>query len=69
MLEKLDQIDWSSLVHSYGYATDVPDLLQGITSLDPNVRKNVWRMLYSSILYEEAVYEAAARAVPFLIEL
>lgn len=69
MLDKLDQIDWSSLAHAYGSAEDVPDLLRNIASLDQDVHRSSWSSLYSSILFEGGVCEAATRAVPFLLEL
>ncbi|MBN2910602.1 HEAT repeat domain-containing protein [Polycladomyces sp. WAk] len=69
MLEKLDQINWKSLVHAYGSAEDVPGLIRDLTSLEENVRKNAWRSLYSNIWHQGTVCEAAARAVPFFIEL
>ncbi|TCS93624.1 HEAT repeat domain-containing protein [Hazenella coriacea] len=69
MLERLDQINWKCLAHAYGSAEDVPDLIWGLTSAKENVRHSAWSGLYSSILYEEGVCEAATLAVPFLIEL
>ncbi|RAL24198.1 HEAT repeat domain-containing protein [Thermoflavimicrobium daqui] len=69
MLETLDQIEWKSLGHAYGPAEDVPDLIRDLTSLDEKVRRTAWSSLYSNIYHQGTICEAAARAVPFLLEL
>lgn len=69
MLEKLDQIHWKSLIHAYGSAKDVPELIRDLTSFEENLRENAWHSLYSNIWHQGTICEAAARAVPFLLEL
>jgi HEAT repeat protein len=69
MLEKLDTIDWSSLSHAYGEASDVPDLIRGLVSADEETRDDIISALHGSIWHQGTVYEATAYAVPFLIEL
>jgi hypothetical protein len=43
MLEGLEDIDWGSLGHAYGTATDVPDLLRALASPLPKERELVGR--------------------------
>jgi HEAT repeat protein len=69
MLEKLDEVDWSSLGHAYGAASDVPGLIRALTSERHEDRQEAWRILYSNIWHQGTVYQATAHAVPFLIEL
>ena len=38
MLEKLDNIDWKSLRHAYGAATDTPENIRNLASEDKDVR-------------------------------
>ncbi|HEX2913280.1 MAG TPA: hypothetical protein VH186_20930 [Chloroflexia bacterium] len=69
MLENLDKIDWSKLLHAYGPASDVPGLLRELTSAEEEVRDAAYGELYSNIWHQGTVYEASSYAVPFLIEL
>ena len=69
MLNGLDDVDWSSLTHAYGEATDVPGLLRGLLSPDSKVREGVISDLFSNIWHQGTVYPASAAAVPFLYEL
>lgn len=69
MLEKLDDIDWGSLTHAYGPATDVPQMLRGLLTAEGEEREYVWDDLWTTIWHQGTVYEATAYAVPFLVEL
>jgi HEAT repeat protein len=69
MLEGLEEIDWGSLHHAYGAASDVPDLLRALASPRRKVRSRAINALYGNIWHQGTVYEATAYAVPFLIEL
>ena len=69
MLEGLDSVDWSSLTHAYGEATDVPGLLRAFLSTDPKVREKTVYELFGNIWHQGTVYPASAAAVPFLYEL
>lgn len=69
MLERLDSVDWSSLQHAYGEASDVPDLIRSLAAPDRDARQNAIYELYGNIWHQGTVYEATAYAVPFLIEL
>ena len=69
MLEGLDTIDWSSLTHAHGPATDVPELLRSLLSEDPDVRLQAFAELHETIWHQGTVYPASAAAIPFLFEL
>ncbi|HVX61640.1 MAG TPA: hypothetical protein VHC19_13590 [Pirellulales bacterium] len=69
MLEGLDVIDWSSLSHAHGPATDVPRLLRSLLSNDTDVRLEACDELHERIWHQGTVYSASAAVVPFLFEL
>lgn len=69
MLEGLDRIDWKTLRHAYGPAVDVPDLIRALLSEVPAERHAAIHELFGNIHHQGTVYEAAAYAVPFLMEL
>jgi hypothetical protein len=70
MLETLDTIDWSSLHHAYGEASDVPGFLRALLSEDEEEREIALnRDLFHTIWHQGTIYEASAYAVPFLFEL
>jgi HEAT repeats len=69
MLEGLDQIDWASLTHAYGPASDVPDQIRGLASADEKTREASLYELFGNIWHQGTVYDASSHAVPFLVEL
>ncbi|MBA2226758.1 MAG: HEAT repeat domain-containing protein [Thermogemmata sp.] len=69
MLEGLDQIDWTSLRHAYGQASDVPGWLRALLSPNAKVRQEAIYELFGTIYHQGTVYSASAAAVPFLYEL
>lgn len=69
MLEGLETIDWSTLSHAYGPATDVPGLLRALSSPDHSVRRETVAELFGNIWHQGTVYSATAAAVPFLYDL
>jgi hypothetical protein len=69
MLEGLNAVDWASLSHAYGDASDVPHMLRGLASPDEGAREEALGHLYSSILHQGTYYPATAPTMPFLIEL
>jgi len=68
-LEGLDTIDWASLTHAHGEATDLPELLRSLLSEDPEVRMEAIAHLLETIWHQGTVFPASAAAVPFLYEL
>ena len=69
MLDGLDAVDWSSVTHAYGEATDVPGFLRALISPDPETRGEAVFDLWNTINHQGTVYPASATAVPFLYEL
>lgn len=69
MLEGLDTINWSSLTHAHGAATNVPGLLRSLLSDNAEVRMGAVSDLHEHIWHQGTVYSASAAAVPFLYEL
>ena len=69
MLEGLDKIDWKSLEHAYGEASDVPDLIRSLASKDEEKRHDALWELYGNIFHQGTRYEATAYAIPFIFEL
>jgi hypothetical protein len=67
---ELASVDWSSLEHAYGTASDIPDMLRGLRDADPEVRDRAWNGLHASLDHQGVQRgEATWRAVPFLIDL
>lgn len=52
MLEGLDKVDWESLTHAYGEATDVPPLLRSLSSADPMEREQAVSDLFGNIWHQ-----------------
>jgi len=69
MLEGLDTIDWASLTHAHGAATDVPGLLRSLLSEDRDVRMQACAELLGTIWHQGTLFPASAAAIPFLFEL
>ncbi len=65
MLEGLEGIDWGSLHHAYGAASDVPGLLRALASPRRKKRSRAIYDLYGNIWHQGTVYEATAYAVPW----
>jgi hypothetical protein len=69
MLERLDEVDWSSLQHAYGAANDVPALLRALLSSSKKERDAAWSKLWGNVIHQGTVWEATPHVVPFLFEL
>lgn len=69
MLEGLDSVNWAGLIHAYGPAADVPELLRKLASRDARAREAAYKALRGNLWHQHTVYEATAFAVPFLVEL
>lgn len=69
MLNDLDLVPWPSLRHAFGDATEVPRLIRELTSADREQRQTALKDLFACLFHQGSVYEATARAVPFLFEL
>ena len=69
MLKGLDEIDWASVRHFNGPATDVPKLLRDLISTDKKTQSLAIHQLFGTIWRHGKVYPATAKAVPFLYEI
>ncbi|NRQ34146.1 hypothetical protein HII36_20155 [Nonomuraea sp. NN258] len=63
----IDRVDWASLNHAYGPATDVPGRLRDLVSGDGEVRRAALVDLYGNVLHQGSVYDATLACVPFLL--
>ncbi len=68
-LEGIDDVDWTSVTHAYGEATDVPDMLRALLSDEAKQREQAIYDLFGNIWHQGTVYSATAKATPFLYEL
>ncbi|MGW3197233.1 HEAT repeat domain-containing protein [Streptomyces sp. NPDC001118] len=70
MFRGIEDVDWASLGHAYTEsATDVPDLLRGLASDDPERREIALDGMYGAVLHQGTVYDSTVACVPFLFEL
>ena len=69
MLEKLDGIDWKSLSHACGDASDILDLIRALISQDKTVRDDAYDCLYTTLFHQGARWAAYSYAIPFLYEI
>lgn len=65
----IEGVDWASLHHAYGDASDVPGLLHGLASPDPAVRESALDGMYGAVHHQGDVYDSTVACVPFLFEL
>ncbi|MGA5472853.1 hypothetical protein ACPCUK_29265 [Streptomyces arboris] len=68
-LAELDAQPWASDSHAYGSAADVPVHLRALAGDDDAAAEEAQSELYGSILHQGSVYEASAKAVPFLARI
>ncbi|WP_179893691.1 HEAT repeat domain-containing protein, partial [Streptomyces sp. rh195] len=66
---ELDARPWASYTHAYGSAEDVPGCLRALAGDDDAAAEEAQSELYGSILHQGSVYEASAKAVPFLARI
>ncbi len=69
LLEGLDDVEWDTLEHAYGEASDVPEQIRNLASNDQKVRDQALWDLNGNILHQGTRYEASAYAVPFIFEI
>ncbi len=68
-LSGLDEVDWSSLQHAYGAASDFPALLKAALSEIEMEREFAQKLLHETIWHQGSIYQATAFAVPFIVAL
>ncbi|MEU0393130.1 hypothetical protein ABZ208_10185 [Streptomyces sp. NPDC006208] len=69
MFGGIDEVDWASLEHAYGPADDVPALLRGLASADPEEREAALDQMYGAVHHQGDVYDSTLACIPFLLEL
>ncbi|MFG2648829.1 HEAT repeat domain-containing protein [Streptomyces sp. NPDC048436] len=69
MFAGIDDIDWASMNHAYGDASDVPDLLRGLASADPAEREVALDGMYGAVHHQGDVYDSTVACVPYLFDL
>ncbi|MCL2743625.1 MAG: hypothetical protein FWE67_07225 [Planctomycetaceae bacterium] len=69
MLETLDTIDWSSLEHAYGFASDVPCLLRDIICDCRERQDRAFYELHGNVVHQGTIYGATPHTIPFLVEI
>jgi hypothetical protein len=65
-LAGLGDVDWASVSHVYGPATDFPALLRAAVGEDSDDRQFGLRLLFETICHQGTVGSATSQAVPFL---
>ncbi|MEV0318473.1 HEAT repeat domain-containing protein [Streptomyces sp. NPDC050658] len=65
----IDDIDWASMVHAYGDASDVPRLLRDLASADPAERDTALDGMYGAVHHQGDVYDSTVACLPFLFDL
>jgi hypothetical protein len=63
----LDAIDWGSMHHAYGPASDVPDLLRGLLSEDADEREAAIDDLNIGVHHQGDIYDCTIACIPFLL--
>jgi HEAT repeat protein len=69
ILYGLDGVDWSALSHAFGPADNVPELLRGLISEDPDARWAAYDELTNTVWHQGTVYSVSAHVVPYLIAM
>jgi HEAT repeat protein len=69
MLDGVHDIDWSAMNHAYGSAENVPALLVGLRSPEPEVRRRALSDFYSMVHHQGDVSRCTTASLPFLFEL
>src|SRR3954452_6118387 len=65
-MKDLHAIDWNSLEHAYGPASDAPAELAALLSEDGDTFGNAIAYLDSAVLHQGTIYSATAPAVEFV---
>jgi hypothetical protein len=69
MLERLETIDWASVRHAHGPASDIPLLLRTLLSPNKGARQRAIEELDTFVHHQGTLSEAAVYVAPFFIEL
>ncbi|MGW1409684.1 PBS lyase [Streptomyces sp. NPDC002403] len=69
MFTGIDDLDWASMNHAYGDASDVPRLLRGLASADEDEREIALDGMHGAVHHQGDVYDSTVACIPFLFEL
>ncbi|GGU12466.1 hypothetical protein GCM10010272_67000 [Streptomyces lateritius] len=69
MINDLENIDWASMGHAYGPASDVPRWLRDMASPDAEVRKQAFSSFCSAAHHQGDVYPCTVASLPFLFAM
>lgn len=69
MFRGIDEVDWASMDHAYGSAEDVPALLRGLASPQPEERERSLDGMYGAVHHQGDVYDSTLACIPFLFAL
>lgn len=69
MDKTLQAVAWSSYLHAYGSAKDIPETIASLESVDPEIREIALDHLAVTIYHQGDIYPATAPAVAALIQL
>ncbi|MGZ2362320.1 HEAT repeat domain-containing protein [Streptomyces sp. 372A] len=68
-INEIDSVNWASMSHAYGPASDVPGWLRGMVSPESGVRDEAFSDFYSAAHHQGDVYPCTAASLPFLFEM
>jgi hypothetical protein len=68
-LNGLHDIDWASLQHAYGDASDTPRHIERLLAASRRTRTNALRALSHSVYHQSGGYSASPHALRFVVEL
>lgn len=63
----IDRIDWRRLVHAYGRAEDVPEMLRNAVSEDADERDRGWDGIWGALNHQGDFYDSTVATIPFFI--
>jgi hypothetical protein len=69
MVQAIRAVDWDTLVHAYGPATDVADQLIAAAVGDERTREAAWWNLWGNIHHQGTIYESTVPAAPIIARL
>lgn len=69
MINDLESVDWASMWHAYGSASEIPQWLRGMGSPDPETRDKAFGAFYGSAHHQGDVYPSTIASLPFLFAL
>ena len=69
MLDHINHIPWSTLKHAYGSASDIPDYMQGLLSLDPDEREWAQEHLIWGPFHQGSLFSSTPFVIKVLLQM